>query len=259
MISMWDWFDKDTPMLERYRLMKEVGFDGVLMWWSNEFGRDKFGNDDYLNSPKMAIDSGLFIENIHVPVEYANLLWEDSPDGTAIYNRYMQCIRDCESFEIPTMVVHLPNEDHVFTKLGLERMMKITELAEQKSINVALENLRNLSNLSYVLEKIDSNRIGFCYDSGHHYHYYPECNMLSKFGSRLMALHLQDDNGSHGMHGLPLDGSINWISVMKNIADTGYKGPTSLEPMKWAYEDMSVEEYLKLAARKARRLDSMRL
>jgi sugar phosphate isomerase/epimerase len=74
-----------------------------------------------------------------------------------------------------------------------------------------------------------------------------------------MVLHLHDNNGSYGMHGLPLDGSINWKLVMKNIEATGYTGNTSLERMKWDYEELSAEEYLTLAFKKARTLDLLRL
>ena len=259
MLTIWDWFDRDTPMKERYQLISEAGFDGVLMWWSNEFGRDKFGTDDYLNAPEIARNAGLTIENIHAPVQYANMLWHDNFDGQGITECYLQCIRDCKSFEIPTMVLHLPNEQNPYSKLGIDRFKNITELAEQNSINVALENLHNLSNLDFILRQIDSNRVGFCYDSGHHYRYYPEFDMLSKYGERLMALHLHDNNGSHGQHGLPFDGNIDWNEVMRNIVATGYIGNTALEPMKWDYEDFSVVEFLDLAYKKARRLDLIRI
>lgn len=46
---------------------------------------------------------------------------------------------------------------------------------------------------------------------------------------------------------------------MKNIEATGYTGNTSLEPMKWDYEELSAEEYLTLAFKKARTLDLLRL
>ncbi|WP_273324185.1 hypothetical protein [Vallitalea guaymasensis] len=49
MITIWDWFEKYMSIKERYRLIKEAGFDGMIMWWSNEFGRDIFGKDDYRN------------------------------------------------------------------------------------------------------------------------------------------------------------------------------------------------------------------
>ncbi len=34
MITIYDWFGYELPKKERYRLIKESGFDGVLMWWS---------------------------------------------------------------------------------------------------------------------------------------------------------------------------------------------------------------------------------
>lgn len=29
----------DVPFPERYRLIKEAGFDCVMLWWSDRFGR----------------------------------------------------------------------------------------------------------------------------------------------------------------------------------------------------------------------------
>ncbi|MNJ38106.1 Xylose isomerase-like TIM barrel [compost metagenome] len=96
-------------------------------------------------------------------------------------------------------------------------------------VNVALENLWNLSNLAYVLEQVDSLRIGFCYDSGHHYRHYPGDDLLSMYGSRLMALHLHDNNGVYAQHGLPFDGTIDWSTTMNKIAETDYSGPIAIE------------------------------
>lgn len=46
MITTYDWFGYDLPEKERYRLIGECGFDGVLLWWSEGFGRN-----DYRNGP----------------------------------------------------------------------------------------------------------------------------------------------------------------------------------------------------------------
>lgn len=171
----------------------------------------------------------------------------------------MQCIADCAEFEIPTMVVHLPDKDYPCNALGLDRIKRITEKAEQVSVNVALENLRNLPNLAYVLEQVDSLRIGFCYDSRHHYRYYPGDDLLSMYGSRLMALHLHDNNGSYAQHGLPFDGTIDWSTTMKKIAETGYSGATAVEAMNWDYENLSAREFLRKAFERAKRLEALRL
>jgi sugar phosphate isomerase/epimerase len=254
MISIYDWFGYDLPMKERYHLIKEAGFEGVMLWWSDGFGRNY-----YRDAPELAREAGLFVENIHAPIQTQNDLWSDNLDGEAITNCYLQCIADCHQFKIPTMVVHLPSEGHPYNDLGMSRIGKIAEKAEQFGINVALENLQNFSNLSHVLEQIDSKRIGFCYDCGHHYHYVPDKDLLSMYGSRLMALHLHDDNGSYGMHGLPFDGTIDWETVMKNIAATGYTGPTAIEAMYWDYEDLTAREFLHKASEKAKRLEALRI
>ncbi|MFA9376005.1 MAG: sugar phosphate isomerase/epimerase family protein [Lachnotalea sp.] len=259
MTSIYDWFGYELPVNERYRLIKEAGFDGVLLWWSDGFGRDGLGQNDYRNGPQIAREAGLFIENIHTPVKNQNKLWLDNLEGETLTDCYLQCVEDCVEFEIPTMVVHLPDEDNPYNILGLDRIKRIIEKAEQFGVNVAMENLRNLTNLAYVLEQIDSQRIGFCYDCGHHYHYYPDIELLSMYGSRLMALHLHDDGGKYNQHRLPFDGTIDWSTAMKNIANTGYSGATAIEAMNWDYQNLSVKEFLQEAFKRAKRLEAFRI
>lgn len=253
MLTIYDWFGYELPIKERYRLIRRVGFDGVLLWWSNGFGRN-----EYRNGPQIAREAGLFIENIHTPVQNQNNLWLDDLDGEALTECYLQCVADCAEFEIPTMVLHLPNEDNNYNPLGLDRIKRITEKAEKLGVNVALENIRNLSNLKYVLEQIDSHRIGFCYDCGHHYRFYPDYDLLSVYGSRLMALHLHDNNGIYAQHGLPFDGSIDWHMTMKKIAETNYKGSIAIEAMNWEYKDLSAEKFLQEAFERGKRLEKLK-
>ncbi|MGN7385233.1 hypothetical protein [Paenibacillus sp. SAFN-117] len=37
MITIYDWFGYELPIKERYQLIKEAGFDGVLLWWSEDY------------------------------------------------------------------------------------------------------------------------------------------------------------------------------------------------------------------------------
>lgn len=254
MITIYDWFGYELPINERYQLIKKAGFDGVLLWWSEGFNRN-----DYRNGPQIARNAGLFIENIHTPIQNQNQLWLDNLDGDALTDCYLQCVADCAEFEIPTMVVHLPNEQHPYNALGVDRIKRIAEKAEHLGVNVALENLCNFANLSYMLEQVDSARIGFCYDCCHHNNYNLGDDLLSMYGSRLMALHLHDNGGSYSQHQLPFDGTIDWTITMKKIAETNYLGATALEPMNWDYMDLSAEEFLYKAYEKAKRLEALRL
>jgi len=251
MITIYDWFGYELSIQERYRLIKQAGFDGVLMWWSEGFGRN-----DYHSGPQIAREAGLFIENIHTPIQNENNLWLDNLDGEALTDCYLQCVADCAEFEIPTMVVHLPNEDNPYNTIGLDRIKRIAEKAEQLGVNVALENLRNLTNLAYVLEQVDSLHIGFCYDCAHNYRYCPGDDILSMYGSRLMALHLHDNCGD-ATHRLPFDGTIDWSVAMKKIAETGYSGPTAIEAMNWDYKDLSAEKFLHEAFERAKWLETL--
>lgn len=253
MITTYDWFGYELPIKERYRLIKEAGFDGVLLWWSEYLDRN-----DYRNGPQIVREAGLFIENIHTPFQIQNNLWLDNLEGEASTDCYLQCVADCAEFEIPTMVAHLPDEDNPYNALGLDRIKRIAEKAEQLGVNVALENIRNLSNLSYVLEQVDSLRIGFCYDCAHHYRHYPGTDLLSMYGSRLMALHLHDYYGK-AIHRLPFDGTIDWSITMKRIAGTDYSGATAIEAMNWDYKDLSAEEFLHEAFERAKRLEVLKL
>lgn len=179
MITIYDWFGYELPIKERYRLIKKAGFDGVLLWWSEYLDRN-----DYRSGPQIVREAGLSLENIHTPFQVQDNIWLDNLDGEASIDCYLQCVADCAEFEIPTMVVHLPNDDKPYNTLGLDRIKRIAEKAEQFGVNVALENLQNFTNLSYILEQVDSLRIGFCYDCCHHYHYYPSYDLLSIYGSR---------------------------------------------------------------------------
>lgn len=255
MVAIYDWFGYSMPIAERYLRIREAGFDGVLMWWSEGFGR----GEAYRAAPPIARDAGLWIENIHAPIEGQNCLWADSLEGEAVADRYRQCISDCAAFEMQAVVIHLPDDAHPHSEIGLLRLMRIAEDAERHGINVALENLRNPVNLAYVLAHIDSARIGFCYDCGHHYSDQAAGDPLALYGDRLMAVHLHDIGGSHAQHQLPFDGPIDWPSTMRRIAETGYLGMTAIEAMNWDYQAWPAEEFLREARARAERLEALRI
>lgn len=254
MISTYDWFGYDVPIKDRYKLIKKAGFDGVLLWWSSDFGR----GIDYRQGVQYAGEAGLVVENIHTPILQQNNLSLDNLEGEQLFDCYLQCIKDCAEFGIPTMVVHLPDDEYPINELGMDRIKRMAEEAERLGVNIAMENLRNINNLACALSTANSKRIGFCYDCCHHANYANTHDLLAEYGHRLMALHLHDNGGMRGQHQLPFDGNIDWANVMKNIAATGYSGATALEPMNWGYENIGVEEFLSRACEKATLLEKLR-
>ena len=165
---------------------------------------------------------------------------------------------DCFDYSISTMVIHLPNDKYPINHLGKERLTVIISEAEKHNIQIAFENLNNIHNLTLTLSLFQSKKVGFCYDSCHHVNYSYDTDLLKQYGNRLLALHLQDNGGKHNQHQLPFDGNIDWITVMKKISLTGYKGATTLEPMNWDYENLSIQQFLDYAYERAKIIDDLR-
>lgn len=77
----------------------------------------------------------------------------------------------------------------------------------------------------------DPEHMGICYDFGHanlcpdpdHYQ-----NLLT-IGSRLKALHVQDNHGITDEHLLPFHGNIDWSSCMAGLVKIGYAGNLTYE------------------------------
>jgi sugar phosphate isomerase/epimerase len=101
MITIYSWFGYELPIKERYSLIKRAGFDGVTIWWDDDF--DKI---DFRLQPKDALDAGLWVENMHTPYNGNTNLWLDNLDGEEVTKRLINCIEDCDIYKIPTMVVH---------------------------------------------------------------------------------------------------------------------------------------------------------
>ncbi len=227
-VSIYSWFGFLIPMEERFKLIKEAGFDGVLLWWSDEYA--EVDGDKSLH-PDLARRNGLFIENIHTPIYRNNCLWEDGINGDEIKNNLLSCIDDCKRFEIPTAVVHITSGSNPppCNKIGLDRINYLVEAAERNNVKLALENLRRPEYLGFVFSNIQSEKLGFCYDSGHEYCFTKGTDLLAEYGARLMALHLHDNDGTEDQHLIPCEGLIDWKVVLEKLCKAKYPGPFALE------------------------------
>ena len=257
MIGIYDCFGYgagyDVPFAERYRLIKAAGFDCVMLWWSDQFGRGQ----GYQKDAELARAAGLAVENMHAPVHLQNALSLENADGEEVFRDYLNCIEDCRKYSIPAVVIHLPDDTFALNEIGFGRLERIIAKAEDYGVKVAFENLRNIRNLSGVMRRFSSKNVGYCYDSCHHANYAPEEDLLAEYGDRLFALHLQDNGGSHNQHQLPFDGNVAWDKVAAAIRRTGYTGAITLEPMNWDYTNMDIEAFLHLAAQKAGKLEKL--
>lgn len=246
------WFG--YQLRDRYNLIASTGFDNVMLQWGNEFVETE-GQTELM--PELARKAGLYVENIHTDFKNTNLLWEDKLGWEDILNRYLSNVDDCYVHQIPTMVIHLTmgKNPPKMNPLGIERYKRLIERAEQKHINIAIENMRYTEYLDYVFSSINSDRLKFCYDSGHENCFSKKGDLLDKYGDKLVALHLHDNDGIDDQHRIPGEGTIDWETITSKLKQANYKGSISIEVSNEFSEkdkNISIEMFLSKAYKQAK-------
>jgi len=253
-LGIFSWFSYALPIEERLRLIRDAGFEAVSLWW---------GDANRYQQPEMVRKRGLEIDNIHIPFHQPNELWRDGSAGDAYFTMIETCIGDCAQYDIPAAVVHITgfSDPPEITEIGIERLKGLVELAENKEVCLAVENLNYLEHLDTVFEAIQSEYLGFCYDSGHEHCFHPDGDCLSRYGGMLCAVHMDDNFGDHDTHLLPYDGTMDWDGVKRNLKKCKEIDYLTLEvdfhpehEKSQIYKALRAADFLKAAYERARRL-----
>lgn len=227
-LGIFSWFGFVMPLSQRLELIKNAGFDSTSLWWEDEEGSPPAEKNEM---PKMVRDSGLTLENLHVPFNQTNDLWsENAADRDNIVKQHITWLEDCAKFNIPIIVMHVMEGDMVpgLNKYGIESMSYITKKAEEYKVKVAVENTKSAAAISLILSEIQSEYLGLCYDSSHA-RLNGEESLLKDFGHRLTAVHLSDNDGQKDRHWLPGNGVIKWHEIFKSFPECRYTGNLTME------------------------------
>ncbi len=212
----------DIPVEEQIRLIKKAGFDGF------------FTDDDTLENlekySSIAKEENLIYQSVHAPFGKMHIVWEGTEEeADEVINELKSCVDKCAKIGVDLLICHViigmerctPNED------GAKRFRSLCEYAKEKGIKVAFENTEGEEYLGAVLEKCkDLDNVGFCFDSGHEMCYNFSRDMLSLYGDRLIATHLNDNLGMKDekiktwyddLHLLPFDGIADWEKIAERL------------------------------------------
>ena len=227
------WYGYNFSYEKRIKLIKDAGFQSVMMWWGEDSDDENASREQ---KPDIVRKCDLKIENMHFSFDKIDSIWKDNLDGEELIKKYLSFIDDCKSHEISAAVMHVTGGEYPppFGQLGLNRFKRIIEKAEKNGVTIALENVWRLDYLDFLFDNIKSEKLKFCYDSGHENCFTPGVDCLAKYGSRLAALHLHDNIGKNDqqrndLHMLPFSGTVNWNRIMKELIELNYQGTLSFE------------------------------
>lgn len=233
--------NQNTTPKETMKTIKEAGFQNVFIQWYDE--KIEFNQEKQAQYCK---ELNLNIVFAHLGYQNINNIWLNGKEGDTLVERYRQNIKDCKKYNIPIVVMHLTSgyQAPIYNEIGLGRIQKIVDYADELGIKVAFENLKIKGYLEYVLEHIKNKNVGICYDAGHAHVHFKDDFPFEKFKNRIFAVHLHDNDQTDDLHQIPFDGTINWVTVMEKLKENGYEGPITLELCyRYEYLKMSLLEF----------------
>ena len=225
--------EKLMSVENQIRLFKKTGFDGFFTGWSEKLA-------DYR---KVADEEKMIYQSVHAPFLNANKMWGRDSESEAATDELIRCIDDTASISVPIVVVHPYigfEEKRSITQDGLDNYGKVVERAIQKNVKIAFENVEGEEYLEALMKEFgECNNVGFCWDSGHELCYNRGKDMLSLYGNKLIATHINDNLGvsdyegkiywTDDLHLLPFDGINDWNNAASRLNKCGYDGILTFE------------------------------
>ncbi len=222
--------------------IKAAGFKKVFVqWYDMQWdGPSQQQQVDYIKK------QGLEIIFAHLGYQSINEIWKDSETGRGFVERYKKDLDDIKKNGIPMVMMHTngKSEAPYPNALGLSRFQEVVSYANELGIAIGFENTRIPGYQKFLMENLKG-EAGICLDFGHcHAHFKDEFD-FAYFRNMITSVHLHDNYGEKDEHLLPFDGNLDWSMAMKNLKQSGYSGPLTLEIVyfnRYA-EEMSAEEF----------------
>jgi len=216
---------------------KNAGVSRVELAWRN----DSFDMFDAANQEKCAgwvgdiVSCGMQVWTMHLPY---GPLFDPSMDVDEVIARHIELMDLAQRLRIRTAVLH-PSWEPIADEERSERLavckrslVKLAEEAEQRGITIAVECLPRtcLGNTGVeMMELVSADaRLGICCDVNHLVQEPPE-RFIRELGSRIVTLHISDNDGVDECHWMPGKGVIRWNEVIDALVEQRYAGPFLFE------------------------------
>lgn len=229
-------------VLEKYRVMKEAGFEGVEPMGG-------MNRDEVLSALK---ETGLQAASVCCHTHWEKPL--SAPDEATRkigLDGFVQSLHDAQAYGassvllVPGVVRDSVTYQQCFDR-SIAEIRKAIPVARDVGVKIAIENVGNNFIMSpeqaiEYLDAINSEWVGFHFDIGNAGRVGPAEKWVKLLGKRILKIHVKDFTMKPAAPGAGratrpklLDGDTNWPAVMKALDDAGYSG--------WAISEQPPEQ-----------------
>ncbi len=231
---------EDIPLLDKFRLIKELGFDGVELDSPSDLNHNE-------------VLDAISATGIKVPGLVNSMHWgsplsdPDQSIRSACTESMIESLQECKKYGgttvllVPGVVKEEVSYEDAWER-STEEIKKLIPIAESTGIKIAIENVWNnflLSPLEAVryIDQFNSDHIGWYMDIGNIIRYgWPE-HWIKTLGKRVIKVDIKDysrekANKEGVWEGFKVklgEGSVNWGRVNQALTEIGYDGWGSAE------------------------------
>jgi len=219
--------DKELPIEERLRLIKDAGFPGIEAVTLE---------DDEFESMRKAVEAaGLEVHSVmNTGPDNPPLSSPDSKEVKQGLARARQTIKTAGALGadsillVPARVTESVTYEEAM-KRSRESIPELIPFAEKHNVTIAIENVWNkflLSPLEFVdyVDGFGSRYVRAYFDVGNIVVYgYPQ-HWIKSLGARIAKVHLKDYSVSQKAFVPLTEGDVNWPAVMAQLRAAGYTG-----------------------------------
>ncbi len=230
----WGMIKIDASTLDKFRLVKELGYDGIELDSPDEI--------DKTIARDASKQVGLPIEGI-VNATHWQLRHSD-PDA----NIRAQALKNMQSamhdahlvgadsvLLVPGKVTDPSRENHdQVWKRSISDIRQLLPLAEKLQVRILIENVGNgfcvePETFAKYIDEFNSPWVGIHFDIGNHVLYSQPAEWIRVLGKRIRKLDVKDRvKGSRDMAPIG-DGAVDWVAVRVALAEVGYHGWAAAE------------------------------
>jgi sugar phosphate isomerase/epimerase len=191
-----------------------------------------------------------------------NELWTDTDPVKSLIKLH-GAIDSCSNYAIKTLVVHPTDTTSPppVSEVGKTYFRGLIRYAKSMNVDLAFENIERPEYLDTIFGECDDTNVRLCYDLGHENCFSKGSDVLGKYGKRLKALHIHDNDGNSDQHAIPFDGNIDMDRFVSKLKELEYYGMITLEVMRDRsdlYDDLTDEQFLAKAFEAGKKLFEMR-